>query len=211
MFDLTYITFMAKTEPKDSYTIENCQWYTEYAVRTINKESERDELVKRFGVKELWTYSNPCAAIRRRVNIINNIEQCGDWDIIDFGDGVRDTAKKMGDSKYWNDAISLNDIHAEIVKKAKWINELQKELLELKNKITPHKFSRRSLLQEEYYEMFKNELKSRRLYTKYENGKLSSDISNPIVDKFNKQLSDELQLINNRITEIEQKIVELQE
>jgi hypothetical protein len=197
---MTDVILMAKTEPKESYSIENCQWYTEYAVRSIDKESERDELVKQFGAKELWAYSNPYAAIRRRVNIINNIVQYTDWDIIDFGDGIRDTAKKMGDSTYWNNSISLNLIHADIVNKAKWVNELLKELKKLKDRITPHKFERRSLLQAEYEEKFKTELKSSRLYSKFVKSILPDSVIQPIKEQLINEYNSELKKINNRIT-----------
>jgi hypothetical protein len=200
---------MAKTEPIESYSIENCQWYTEYAVRKVDKESERDDLIKHFGTKELWSYSNPYSAIRRRVNVINNMVQYMDWEIIDFGDGIHDAAKKMGDSKYWNNAISLSDIHQEIVKNAKLINELLKELNQLKDQITPHKFERRSLLQTKYEEKYITELKSRKLYTKFKHDNVSMDVLNLIREKLKNEYTLELEQINNKITEIEQKIIEL--
>jgi hypothetical protein len=202
------LTILAKTPEKESYSIEDCTWYKEFAIAQIDKEEERDDLVNKYGCREIWAYSVPCVTLRRRVDIINGEILPRDWDILDFGNGVYETASKHGDGDFYS-AISLDPMHSQIVTRAATIRTLNKELQELKNRITPCKFMRVSLLADEYQNKLNSELKSRKLYRKAQNNEVNPNVLNSIKKPILEEYKQELNRINTRIEEIENELKEL--
>jgi hypothetical protein len=202
------IILLAKSQLRDSNNFDG-QFYTEWAVKAIDKESERDNLVNKYGCHEIWGYSEPYISIRRRVDIIDNEYKYHDWDILDFGNGILETAKRIGDSTYYDNAISLNPIHIEIVNKSKKIYELQKELNDLEDMIIPHKFERLSKLASSYNYQYERELKSKKLYKKAMNNNAPKNIVDEIRDRIKLEYQKEYNTINNRIETIKEELKNL--
>jgi hypothetical protein len=202
------LTILAKTAEKESYQIDNCTWYKEFAVAQIEHGEEKDDIVNRYGCREIWAYSIPCVSLRRRVDIIDGVISPREWDIMDFGNGVFETASKHGDGDFYT-AISLDPMHTQIVTRVVTIRSLNKELQELKNRITPCKFMRVSPLADEYQNKLNSELKSRKLYKKAQNNEVNPNVLNSIKKPIIEEYYQELNRINARIEEIEKELEEL--
>jgi hypothetical protein len=202
------LTILAKTAEKESYSMENCIWYKEFAVAQIDKEEERDDLVNKYGCREIWGYSVPCVSLRRRVDIINGEILPRDWDILDFGNGVYETASKHGDGDFYS-AISLDPMHSQIITRAANIRTLRTELQELNDRITPCKFMRISPLADEYQNKLNSELKSRKLYRKAQNNEVNPNVLSAIKKPILAEYNQELNRITARIEAIEKELEEL--
>lgn len=204
MMDNTII--LAKTDAKDSYNTGG-RFFIEWGIRKVDSE-EVDLLISKYGSRELYKFFNPFVSVRRRVDITSGGNIAGDWEILDFADGEVRAARSIGDSEYYT-ANSLHDLHKEEVILLNKVRELQKELKELEDYSTSHKFSRRSKLQEEYQYKFDRELRKRKLFKKAQNNKCDPVILESIKNPISTEYHNEINRITKRIDAIKIELEEI--
>jgi hypothetical protein len=202
------ITTIAKTQPKDSYSINNSQFYTEYAIGKVETEEEKDGYYKKYGVREIYGYRPAFVALRRRIDIIDNNIFSGDYDFMDVDNSPFRAACKFGDSVFYT-AISLNPLHNQVIDRSNKLTALQGELKALEDSITPCKFQRNSNLAAEYESRYTQELKEKRLTKKVLNNTAPVDVVNEIKSRLQTEYKAELNRINTRIDEIKTQLDEL--
>jgi hypothetical protein len=203
------ITQIAKSQTTESYSEDNAYWYKEFAVGKLDKESERDEFVTKYGARELWTFSVPCVSMSRRVDIIDGKTSYRDWTYYWFCDGIFKAALSIvGDTRF-EDATSLNPVYDQAKEHAKKERNLHKELKELEDSITPCKYQRNSNLAAEYESRYTQELKDKRLTKKVLNNTAPVDVVNEIKSRLQSEYAAELNRINTKIDEIKTQLDEL--
>jgi hypothetical protein len=202
------ITLLAKTELKQSYQDDKIFWFKEYATGEFESESEKEEYYKKYNMRDVLEFQNPCISLRRRVDIISNVNNPHEWDILTCEKDIHTAALNIGDSDYYK-AESLNIVHTQVLDYCNKYNELQKELTELEDCIIPHKFSPRSKLSQKYNDLYESELKDRRLFSKAKTNSIPDDIFKSISEPLQAQYKDELGRINNRIMEVKEELKNL--
>jgi hypothetical protein len=205
------ITFLAKTAPKMSHENECCMWHKEYAVGVFSDENERGEYTKRF--RDAMDYLNPYFSLRRRVDVLDGVEIPREWEFLTFEKDIHSAALNVGDSDYYK-AVSLDRIHEQVKLYSTKMNSLQKELIELQDEITPHKFQRQSRLQEKYQSMYDAALKKNRLYSKVYGranggGTAPQDKVDAIRNPIRAEYNSELELIECRISTIRRELEDM--
>ena len=160
------ITLLCRTEEKLSFTDGINSWFKQYAIGEFENEKERCNFVDKYNMREALNYLNPCIGMRRRVDVINNINCELDWEFLTCEKDIYAAALNIGDSDYYN-AISLDHIHEQVKLYSEKMNSLQKELTELNDKIITHKHNAKSRLQIEYNDLFESQLKKNGVYTAY--------------------------------------------
>jgi hypothetical protein len=121
------ITTIAKTQPKDSYSINNSQFYTEYAIGKVETEEEKDGYYKKYGVREIYGYRPAFVSLRRKVNIVHGFCYPCDWDFMDCDNSVFRAACKFGDSIFYT-ATGLDPIYNQVIDRHNLYTSLQGEL-----------------------------------------------------------------------------------
>jgi hypothetical protein len=199
---------IAKTQPRDSYQNVGEQFYTEYGISYVDKELERDELVKKYGCKELWGFFEPCTCVRRKVKIIENELFYGEWEVLDFGDGIIDCSRRFGDSAYYS-ATSLHYVHEWEVERASRVYLLQTQLKNLEDEIIPNKFQRLSKLAAEFNDRYESELKSKKIFKKSQNGTAPAEVIDEIKTRLKLEYNIQLKTIEDEIEKIKTELKDL--
>ena len=108
------ITLLAKTELKQSYQDDKIFWFKEYAIGEFESESEKEEYYKKYNMREILEFQNPCISLRRRVDIISNVNNPHEWDVLTCEKDIHTAALNIGDSDYYK-AESLNIVHTQVL------------------------------------------------------------------------------------------------
>jgi hypothetical protein len=199
---------LCKTEPQLSNSVVDVMWYKEYAIAEL-EENEKDDLVAKYGCREIYGFRTTWLSLRRRVDISTTTAKHlpHEWDIMDFSDS-QDKAAIFGDTEF-RQAKSLHPLFDDVVARLNLMEQLRKELLEITELIIPCKFSRRNKLTEKYEDEYISALKAKKLYKKSLANEVDphiiEQIRKPFVDKFN----TEYQRQENRLEEIKQQLDEL--
>jgi len=161
-------TLIARTAPRDSNTNIDAQFYFEYRLLYV---TDIETIRAQYGdgaVRILLAGEEPTVLERRRVDTHNGIISPREWDVLNFGGSPR-KAIEVADTAFLQ-AESLDPLHAEWVWHVAEVGLLNKELRELQDYTTPHKFARQSQLEVKWEDKFTAALKQARLYTAIQKG-----------------------------------------
>lgn len=202
------IKIIAISENRESWENENSFWYKEYAINELNTYQEKEEIVSKYGMREIYKYSNPCVSMWRRVDSSNGKIKIHDWNVMWCENGILKTALTLTEDYYIN-GISLDPIHKKAIELIKLENSLKNELKQLEDKITPCKYEKYSPLLNEYLYKYESELKVKKLWRKAQNNKAPMEIISEIKNRLNNEYVEELNRINTRIETIQQQLEDL--
>ena len=202
------IITIARTEPKQSYSDDNVQWYKEYSVGTFESEKERDEFSEKYPYSDALEYITPHIAMRRRIDVAGGKETPREWEFFYAQGNIYDAALDIGDTDFIH-AKSCNPIHAQVLAYWAKINQLQDELERLRDSILPHKYQAKSNLAMAYNKKYDAELKNRKLYKKTMAGTAPKEVVDEIRNRLMGEYNGELKTIENRIEEIHDELKNL--
>jgi len=203
-------TILCSTKPRDSDNKIGLKFHKEYAIATNLTDQEKEKYATEFGMTEVYEFHNPCVSMRRRVDNDSGIVVYWNWDILDIMQSEKSCVMSFGDTEYWN-GDSLTEIHEWAKYTSETENLLRAEWTELRDRLEPHKFSRQSLLVQEYNEKYDAELRSKRLYSKAQKGTAPKDIITEISNRLKSEYQEEKNRVEFRIDEIKNLIDESME
>jgi GGDEF domain-containing protein/DNA-binding transcriptional MerR regulator len=189
---------IARTAPRESYSTEGGEFYTEYAIKRL-KGVEIDEYVSKYGVRELYKYIEPYVTLRRRVDAREGIVTPSEWDLLDVADGPFDAANFR--DGWYLEAESVDPLHEAF----KNYRSLEVELNKLRDYVKEDR-SGKSPIKTEFNELYIDRLRQSRLLKKANEGTAPPDKIKAIADEFKSQFDVKKQEVEARISELEQEM-----
>jgi hypothetical protein len=204
------IVILCKTKIKDSWVESGMKFYREYGVFTDLTNTERDHYANSpFNMRELYKWSLPVITASRKVTLKGENRLDGQWVLYDGFENIQSAAMGFGDSEYWFNSESVNDIHVQAIEKNNKVESLRHECEELEDLVNKTWLRGSTKLIDKYNELYYSELKSKKLYSKAKNGNAPKDkieeITNRLKPEYEKELSD----IQSRMDQIKKEIEEI--
>lgn len=206
---------LCKTKVKDSMFEANIQWYKEYAVFVDLTNVEIDHYANSpFSMRELYNWSTPVITASRKVTLTGeNWGQdisFGQWTLYNAFENIQVASMGFGDSDYWFNSESVNDIHSQAVKKNNTLNILRVEYEGLEELVKETWLRKSTKLKDKYNELYTSELKSKKLYSKAKNGNAPQSAIEEIQAKLQPEYEKELAGITERMTQIKKEMSEVE-
>jgi hypothetical protein len=200
---------ICKTKIKDSMSEVNTRWYKEYAVFVDLTNEDFDHYSIQFGMNELYNWSTPVITASRKVTLTGENRLDGQWTLYDAFENIESASMGFGDSDYWFNAESVNKLHSQAVEKNNKMESLKKEYEGLEDLIKKTWLRESTKLIDKYNDLYADELKSRKLYSKAKKGNVPQNVIDEITSKLKPLYEKELSQIENRMIEIKKEISEI--
>lgn len=201
---------LCKTKIKDSMSEENTRWHKEYAVFVELTNVEIDHYANSpFGIRELYNWNAPVITASRKVTLTGENQSFGQWTLYDAFENIQSASMGFGDSDYWFNSESVSSIHTQAVSKNNVLNTLRSEYEGLEGIVKETWLRKSTKLKDKYNELYTNELKSRKLYSKAKNGNAPQSAIEEIQAKLQPEYEKELAEITERMTQIKKEMSEV--
>lgn len=213
MFDNnSNIILIAQTQYKESWQTINLKFCIQYAIMPLHNENDKDLIVNKYGMREVYRFYNPYVALRRRVDNLNEVINNWEWELIDVRKNNFEAVLSFGDSSFYdNSTIGLDPLYQLVMDYCNKSRILKNELQQLEDNITPNKFQQKSNFELEYENKYIQELKDHRLYSKAMKDNAPKDIIDSIKNLIKIEMKNEYNRITNRIEAIKSELAELEE
>lgn len=175
------VIILCKTKVKQSFEVENMSWYKQYAMKIDD---------------------DGYTSMRRKINLVEDIKYFQGWEILDTCQHIEDCLMCFGDSDYWQ-AESLSAYHERAVEKDNTRKAINKEIAELRYQLE------NGGLKEKYNNLYTQELKDKKVYSKAKKGIADNNVIMPLQAKLTSQFQAEKAEIEKNLQSLYDQMAEL--